>query len=165
MKRSLLGLCTVGLILLGSCKKNDKGKGTSPGPGNPGNPGNPTLPASYWKINDSVYKVDVATGNSDQLAACNSCFTFANSCTVWFYTFPTTNGSYQIVDGDGPLGGPGNVRLTIKEGSKRYSSAGTDNVKATVTVAAGKITVIIPPTKIRNSDDSALFSAKIIQTN
>jgi hypothetical protein len=161
MKKLLL--CAAAMTLLfTACKKNDD---DNPVTG---------LGKNQWKINGNTYTAAGVSGIAGILSATatNANGTDQSSVIINFEatTFPTTGGTYKIVDiADAADEIDLTVTRTISGTTSAWDSKATGNPTATVAVdAAGKITVTIPeltlaPSPGTGTTGDATFSGSVTQ--
>lgn len=156
MKKSLFSITAIILLGTTSCKKSDNSS-------NPSNPTGPTLPASYWKIDTTVYTPVISNYVDGALEAFGSSLT--NDCIFDFNnaSLPVA-GTYKIVKFPAGTGEVSITASTVKEDNLK--SIGTDNAKAIVTVNAGKITVAVSGALLVDefTGDTVKISANLVQT-
>jgi hypothetical protein len=128
---------------------------------------NNTIPSS----NTWIFKGVINTLTTDTIAGDDMVASSISNNTLTFYfnNIPTTSGIYNVVSGTNLIS-TNQISISIRNnsGMVTYISAGTDNVKANITVTGGKITVSVPNVILlspSNSSDTGILSANTTQTN
>ena len=120
-----------------------------------------TTTNNYWKAGATTYKVNNYTKTGDMYYAYDTSF---NGISFSFATFPTTDGTYTVVDRATTLGA-GQVEVDVfgPVSGSTYFSTGSDHTVATVTVTSGKLKITLPDTWVKKAttDDSIKISANL----
>lgn len=158
MKKLFLSVLAFGLVL-SSCKKEEPTPTTPTATPTP----EPTTPTNGWKLGTTSYTtVYVGRSGSNSLSAVDAIpggsNPAVNSCNVFFSEYPTTGGTFTVVQYPSANTLTANqigVSAGIYSTSQTYTSTGSDNIEASVTVATdGKISVVIPEIWVKNTSSS-----------
>ena len=153
MKRINAGLLILCICFAISCTKK------APNPGS-------------WKFGNETYAAGVAARTTNPGIALSTVSTDGYSSVLFFFnTYPTTSGTYTVVNSTTPIAGQVGIQFADgDQGSGNlYIPTGSSSPQASVTVSGGKVSISVPSVMLANQDsyytaDSALFTASINQT-
>lgn len=139
MKKLLFGALAL-TFLATACKKDDEG------------------PSNSWTVGSTTYGAANVTGAFGSLVATTGSGSTINSIQVNFngVTLPTTGGTYDVVAGGTPAANQISFSASeVSNGvSKVFTSTGSGNVKANVSVNGGKVSVSMPSAEAQLSGAS-----------
>jgi hypothetical protein len=149
MKKVLLSVCTLGVLFSSSCKKSDSGSTSTP--------------SNTWTLLGASHTSITSTRNANSIAFADAA---GNSLAFYFKAYPTTDGSYNIIDPAKTQGANDVIIQTLTPSPLLEAYAtGTDSKTVAVKVTSGKVSMVCSSVLMKTTNSTGDTSTTTLSTN